>query len=156
VGPVALHDVPINLQQGTSGAYARASFSGTVGQRVLSRFINTWDYGRSMLWLAPGKDVAQPFAPRTSFGVAWLADGPAFTIFTVSAVRKDSPAAAAGFARGDTLVALDGQAAATLRLARVQQALREDGAQHTADVRHVDGRAERLSFTVRTVSIEDR
>jgi len=156
VGPVTLRDVPVNLQQGTSGAYARASFSGTVGQRVQSRFVNTWDYGRATLWLAPGKEAARPFAPRTSFGLSWLADGPAFHVFTVSAVRKDSPAAEAGFARGDTLVALDDRPADGLGLAQVQQALREDGAAHTARVRHAGGGEARLSFTVRTVSIEDR
>ncbi len=157
VGPIAMRNVPVNLQQGTSGAYARASFAGTVGQRVQSRFVNTWDYGRSTLWLAPGRDAARPFAPRTTFGLSWLADGADFTTFTVSALRKDSPAAAAGFATGDTLVALDDRPAAGLTLAQVQAALRADGAAHTADVRRAGVAAPvRLTFMVKTVSIEDR
>jgi hypothetical protein len=156
VGPATMREVPVNLQQGAGGAYARASFSGTVGQRVWSRFVNTYDYGRSTLWLAPGKDAGKPFAPRTTFGLAWLADGPDFTVFTVSALRRDSPAAAAGFQKGDTLVALDDRPAGGLKLAQVQEALRADGTAHTADVRRAGAAPLRLAFTVKTVSIEDR
>jgi len=156
VGDVVMHGVPVNLQQGTSGAYSLASFSGTVGQRVLSRFTNTYDYGRSTILLVPGRDANQPFAPRTTFGLSWLADGTEFTTFTVSGVRKGSPAEAAGFQKGDVLVALDDRPATDLRLATLQATLRDDGSSHTADVRRSKAAPVHLVFKVTTVSIEDR
>lgn len=156
VGEVSMHAVPVNLQQGTSGAYSLASFSGTVGERVLSRFTNTYDYGRSTILLVPGRDANKPFAPRTTFGVSWLADGPEFTTFTVSGVRKGSPAEAAGFQKGDVLVSLDDRPATDLRLATLQAALRDDGASHTADVKRSAAAPVHLVFKVTTVSIEDR
>src|SRR5262249_58095956 len=43
IGSVSVSEIPVNLQQGTSGAYASPSFSGTVGERILSRFNSTYD-----------------------------------------------------------------------------------------------------------------
>lgn len=156
LGGITLSDIPINLQQGTSGAYASASFSGTIGQRILQRFTNTFDYSRSALFLEPNAEFAKPFPPRTTFGMTLLADGPDYTTFKVTGVRKDSPAAVAGFKAGDVLLSIDGKPAAEWRLAGIRAALAEEGSQRTVRVLR-DGKEEApLSFTVHVVSIEDR
>ena len=154
IADVTVHDIPVNLQQGTSGAYASASFSGTIGQRVLSRFTNTYDYGRSRILLAPNAGSEKPFPPRTTFGLSLLADGADFTTFTVNTVRKGSAADEAGFRKGDVLAVVDGRPASAWRLTAVQAALREDGTAHTVEVRRGEETVQ-LAFTVKVVSIED-
>ena len=156
LGNTLVREIPVNLQQGSSGMYASTSFSGTIGERILRRFTTTYDYPHSAIVLEPNAEYARPFTPRMTFGMTLLADGPGYRSFKVSGVGKDSPAASAGFRAGDAIVALDGQPAAKLRLADIRAALAEDGARHTVDVAREGQLPQRLSFTVEQVSIEDR
>ena len=156
LGNTLVREIPVNLQQGSSGMYASTSFSGTIGERILRRFTTTYDYPHSAIVLDPNAEYARPFTPRMTFGMTLLADGPGYQLFRVAGVGKDSPAAVAGFRAGDVIVALDGQPAAKLRLADIRAALAEDGARHTVDVAREGQPPQRLSFTVEQVSIEDR
>ena len=156
LGNTLVREIPVNLQQGSSGMYASTSFSGTIGERILRRFTTTYDYPHSAIVLEPNAEYARPFTPRMTFGMTLLADGPGYPSFMVAGVGKDSPAAIAGFRAGDQIVALDGQPAAKLRLAGIRAALAEDGARHTVDVAREGQPPQRLSFTVEQVSIEDR
>src|SRR4029077_8088182 len=100
-------DVPCNLMVGTKGAYASESFSGTIGEGVLHRFNTVYDYSRSTMVLEPNADFAKPFPARKTFGATLLSDGPEYTRFTVTGVRKDSPAEAAGLRKDDLIVAAE-------------------------------------------------
>jgi hypothetical protein len=155
LGGFTLTEIPVNLQQGSSGVYASASFAGTIGERILQRFTTTYDYPRGVLVLEPNDEFAKPFPPRTTFGAALLAEGADYTTFKVTGVRKHSPAAAAGLATGDVIAAIDDKPAAAWRLAGVRAALAADGTKHVLDVVRNGGEQVRLSFTVQLVSIED-
>jgi Aspartyl protease/PDZ domain len=155
LGRLRLEGVPVNLQLGTRGAYSSASFSGTIGEGILSRFTTIYDYSRQVLILEPNAAAATPFPPRTTFGVTFLAEGPDYTVFRVTGVRKDSPASRAGLEKGDIVEALDDTPASRLRLADLRQALSVDGSEHVLEVLRGTEERLRLPFTVERVSIED-
>lgn len=155
IGEVGVRDIPVNLQQGTTGAYASPSFSGTIGQRLLSHFNTTYDYANSAMYLAPNGATATPFPPRTTFGLSLVADGDDYTHFSVAGVRRDSPADSAGFRKGDVIASLDGRPARAWRLAGVRAALAEVGARRTAVVQRAGAIDTTLTFEVRVVSTED-
>ena len=153
---MSVESIPVNLQQGTSGAYASPSFSGTIGERILSRFNTTYDYARSVLFLQPNAGAGKPFPPRTTFGLSLVADGEDYTRFSVAGVRKGSPADSAGFVKGDVIASLDGRPASGWRLASLRTALAQEGAHHRAEIERTGGAPASLDFTVHLVSIEDR
>ena len=109
LGGVTLKDIPCNLMVGTKGAYASTSFSGTIGEGVLHRFNTVYDYSRSVMILEANAESAKPFPARKTFGATFLSDGPSYTRFTVTGVRKASPAETAGLRKDDLVVAADGK-----------------------------------------------
>jgi hypothetical protein len=155
IGSVEVHEIPVNLQQGTSGAYSSPSFSGTVGERILSRFNTTYDYAHSALYLEANAEAAKPFPPRTTFGLSLMAEGPDYTHFSVAGVRKGSPADEAGFTKGDVITELDDKPATAWTLATLRTALTQEGARHTARLER-EGGVRPLAFTIHLISIEDR
>lgn len=155
LGNVTLTDIPVNLQQGTSGVYASATFSGTIGERILQRFTTTYDYERSVIVLDPNAEYSKPFPPRTTFGLSLISDGPDFTTFKVTAVRKNSPAEAAGFLTGDVFESMDDKPASSWRLGAIRAALAADGTTHSVYVARGEAEKIRIGFKVELVSIED-
>jgi hypothetical protein len=154
LGPFSLEDIPSNLMVGTKGAYASAAFSGTVGEGVLRRFNTVYDYSRSVMILEPNAVFAKPFAGRKTFGATFLSGGPDYTEFTITGVRAESPAEAAGFKKGDLVVAADGVPAAKLRLADVRKLFTEEGAHHAVTLKRGDGTVE-VDVTVTLVSLDE-
>jgi hypothetical protein len=155
LGSIVLSEIPVNLQRGTKGFYARASFSGTIGEGILKRFTTTYDYPHRLLVLEPNGEFAKLFPPRRTFGMTLVSDGADFKRFSVSGVRKGSAAETAGFQKGDVLESLDGKPASTLRLADLRQALLDEGSQHTIEITRGSEARRSLSFVIRLVSIED-
>jgi aspartyl protease/PDZ domain-containing protein len=134
LGGATLKDIPCNLMVGTKGAYASTSFSGTIGEGVLHRFNTVYDYSRSAVILEPNAEHAKPFPARKTFGATFLSDGPDYTRFTVTGVRKASPAEAAGLKKDDVVVAADGKAASEMRLADVRKIITDEGAHHVLTI----------------------
>jgi hypothetical protein len=154
LGTFTLTDIPGNLMVGTTGAYASESFSGTIGEGVLSRFTTFYDYSRSVMILEPNAEFEKPFAGRKTFGATLLSDGPNYTKFTVTGIRKDGPAEAAGLRKNDLIVAADGKPAEELRLADVRKLLTDEGARHALTVRRGDETVT-VEFVVTLVSLDE-
>lgn len=107
-----------------------------VGLEVLRRFDLVFDYAHSGLYLAPNRDIAEPFAMDASgLDLRWSDD---LKRFVVHDVAKDTPAAQAGLKAGDEIAAIDGAPAASLRIGQVQHLLTKDGREVTLGLR--DGR----------------
>lgn len=155
IGSIFLSEIPVNLQLGKSGFYARASFSGTIGEGILQRFTTTYDYSRRLLVLEPNDHFAKPFEPRRTFGVTFVSDGPEYKTFKVNGVRENSPAEAAGLRKGDIVESLDGKPASELHLNDLRQALSEDGSRHVLEITRGTEPKQRIAITVTKVSIED-
>lgn len=138
LGPFQLRDIPVNLMLNAKGAYASERFSGVIGEGVLRRFNAIYDYSKNVMIIEPNADLAKPFPARRTFGATFLSGGPDYTQFTVSGIRKDSPAEAAGLRKDDVVLAIDATPAAQLRLADVRRLLTEDGARRAITIRRGD------------------
>lgn len=154
LGPFALRDIPANLMLNTKGAYASESFSGTIGEGVLRRFNAIYDYSKSVLILEPNAEFAKPFPPRKTFGATFLSGGAEYTQFTVTGVRKDSPAEAAGLKKDDIIVEIDATPAAQLRLADVRRLFTEVGARRAVKVQRGDQMIT-LDATVSLITLDE-
>lgn len=154
LGEVMLNDIPCNLMVGTKGAYASTSFSGTIGEGVLHRFNTVYDYSRSALILEPNAEHAKPFPARKTFGATFLSDGPTYTRFTVTGVRKASPAEAAGLKKDDVVVAADGKPAAEMRLADLRKIITDEGAHHILSIER-SGEPVSIDVVVTLVPIDE-
>lgn len=136
IGSVTIPHVPVNLSVAKNGAYTSPAFDGNVGETLLSKFEHViLDYGRGEMLLVPGPNTTKPMQERTTFGLTIIASGDAFHTFTVTAVRADSPATRAGFAKGDVITAVDGTPASQLNLAAVKATMTTAGARHAYAVR---------------------
>jgi len=136
LGSVTIPHVPVNFSVAKSGAYTSPAFDGNVGETLLARFPHVvLDYGRNEMVLVPGPETTKPMQERTTFGLTLIATGDAFHTFTVTAVGATSPAARAGFEKGDVIAAVDGTPAAKMNLAALKAFLAASGAQHTFTVR---------------------
>ena len=153
LGPYTLHHVIGNLSVGTRGAYASNSFAGTVGETTYARFNNViLDYARDRMILEPGPDLEAPFKERRSFGLTLLSDEPDFKTFRVAGVGANSPAAKAGFQKGDVITAVDSVAAGELTMAKLLDLLSKDGQQQVFTVKR---KSEELKIpaTIETVPV---
>jgi len=154
LGSFTLADIPCNLMVGTTGAYASDAFSGTLGEGVLHRFNTVYDYSRQVMFLSPNAELAKPFPPRKTFGATLLSDGPDYTRFTVTGIRKSSPAELAGLAKGDVIAAVDGRPAAELTLGIVRKLLAEEGAHRVLTIQRTD-RSLTIECDVALVSLDE-
>jgi C-terminal processing protease CtpA/Prc len=91
-----------------------------VGYGILRQFNITFDYANGMLYFEKNANFGQPDVFDRS-GM-WIERGDAG--FEVVEVIKDGPAAKAGLAPGNTIVAVDGRASSTLSLATLRQELK--------------------------------
>jgi S1-C subfamily serine protease len=139
---------------GTKGAYASTGFSGTIGEGVLHRFNTVYDYSRSAMILEPNAEHAKPFPARKTFGATFLSDGPTYTRFTVTGVRKASPAEAAGLRKDDVVVAADGKPAAEMRLADLRKIITDEGAHHVLSIER-SGEPVSIDVVVTLVPIDE-
>jgi hypothetical protein len=154
LGTYQLKDIPSNLMVGTKGSYASRSFSGTIGEGVLHRFNAVYDYARDVMILEPNAGFDTPFPPRKTFGATLLSDGTDYTRFTITGVRKDSPAASAGLKKDDVIVAIDGAPAGKLRLADVRKLLNADGAHRVLDIKRGEEMLT-IETTITLISLDD-
>ena len=154
LGAISLKDIPCNLMVGTKGAYAAASISGTIGQGVLHRFTNIYDYARNVVILEPNADAGKPFPPRRTFGATFLSDGPDYHRFTVTAVRKDSPAEAAGLRKDDVIAAVDDIPATRLTLGEVRKLLATEDVPRKIELQRGQDRV-KVEVKVKTVSLDE-
>jgi PDZ domain len=125
VGELRLGDVSIagvigELSTQAKGAFTDPHAAGMVGGGVLKRFNVTFDYsGRRVIFERNANDRTPDAADRAGL---WLNLGD--DSFEVADVVEASPAADAGIARGDRILALDGGKPPGLTLADARQALR--------------------------------
>ncbi len=122
LGSVEVPGPVIDLAQVTKGAFADPYLAGNVGGGVLKRFTVTFDYLRKQMILEPNDSFAKP-DPYDRAGL-WVNRPPPGDRFTVEAVVAGGPAAEAGVAVGDVIVAVGGRPVAEVSLADFRGALR--------------------------------
>jgi C-terminal processing protease CtpA/Prc len=91
-------------------------------------------YTNRQLLLTPNQAIDEPFKDDMS-GLTLVAEGPGYHEFEICYVMSDSPASQAGLRKGDWLTSLDGHPATDLRLDRIRDALKQEGAKRTIGIR---------------------
>src|SRR4030095_13710862 len=88
--------------------------------------------------------ILEPTSRRTEAeefdmsGAALMTEAPAFSVIKIIRVRPDSPAAKAGLQQQDTIIAVDGQPAATLGVIKIRKMFRVEGREYVLTVKRGD------------------
>jgi PDZ domain/Aspartyl protease len=107
----------VELTDQQAGAFSSRTVAGNIGAQVLRRFTIVLNYRDATGAFAPNSHLGDPFwADRTGLSLSRVADG-----YAVLAVTPGTPAAAAGLAQGDRIVAVDGTPVASLSAARMYE-----------------------------------
>ena len=120
LGAVSVDRPVVALLQAVPGSTPSADVAGSVGYGILRQFNITFDYANGMLY----------FEKNTNFGLPdvfdrsgmWIERGA--TGFEVVDVIRDGPAAKAGLAPGNVIVAIDGKAWSAVTLPAFRQELK--------------------------------
>jgi hypothetical protein len=131
IGGAELHEVPFQV------APRHLAYDANVGLPVLQRFRLSLDFGGRRMWLAPGPNLALPFA-KDRTGLNGYIDGGALRILYVA---RGGPAERAGFKAGEVVIGIDGMPAAA-----ANAALTNAAAGRTLDFTLADGSHRRLTL----------
>jgi len=110
-----------NLDKG--GVGATEAFPNNIGGGLLKRFVVTFDYDHQLMYLKPIADKVDDLDTFDRSGM-WL--NVADKGFGIVNVGEGTPAAKAGIAAGDIVVAVDGKAASSMHLYDLRRRLRND------------------------------
>ncbi len=114
------------------------SAKGLIGGGTLRRFKVIFDYAHQRLILEPNKHFGDPFEFDMS-GAFLISDLPHSAGVKVFSVMPQTPASEAGLREGDVIMAIEGEPAETLGLARVQYDLfRRQGRSYRLKVKRQD------------------
>lgn len=121
MGALDVKDPLLRLPTVKGGFFTSRRLTGSIGTGVTDRFTLTFDYSRKrLIFENPASDERKPY-DRSGLWLNQALDG-----FDVAAVAPQSPAAAAGIAAGDRVVAVNGIPAREIPLADVRTWLRAD------------------------------
>ena len=104
------------------GSGVAESFPSNVGGRVLKRFVVTFDYDNSTMYLKQIKGHVEDLDTFDRAGMWINAQDDGFKVLSVS---KGGPADQAGLRKGDVIAAADGKAASRIHLYDMRRELRE-------------------------------
>jgi hypothetical protein len=146
LGSVSIPAPVTMLSRQKAGVFADAYVAGNVGAGVLKRFRVIFDYQRQRLIFEPGAEVAR----RDVFDRAGLWLNLDEGAFEVADVIPGGPAADAGLASGDRILAVDGKPASSLSLPDLRLRFRSDPPGTGIHLRVRSGKAERdVELTLR-------
>jgi predicted aspartyl protease len=107
IGGIALRNPIVRYAEDSAGAFSSRTEAANIGTDLLSHFVIDVDYARGVIWFEHRPGV--PEQPFNRSGLRAIKEEPG--AFAVALVLPDSPAARAGVAQGDRIVAVDGVAA---------------------------------------------
>ncbi len=114
--------------------------AGVIGSGILRRFTVILDYQARVMSLRPNASLNVPFeADMSGMDLRATSNG---TGYTVTSVRPGFPAATAGLATGDLIVAVDGNAAAGIGQNALEEMFKQAGKNYTLTVRRGNNNAQ--------------
>jgi PDZ domain/Aspartyl protease len=119
IGPYTINNSIASLTYQSKGAFADPFNPANIGGAIWRRFDVTFDYAHSQLLLAKNANFDGPFSYDRSGLFLIDANG----AYTVLSVFPGTPAAAAGLAKGDVVVSINGASAASTSLAGLRTLL---------------------------------
>jgi hypothetical protein len=134
-------DIPADFSLDTKGGASLVN-AGSLGSRLLSRFVLTFDYPHSRVFFAPAPGTLAAFETRTT-GISLLEakDKSGHAHLAVAEVLPGAPAAQAGLQAFDEVLAIDGKPAGQIGLTGARRLLSaSSGPPHTLLVQSVIGK----------------
>jgi hypothetical protein len=120
LGSVAVDRPVVALSTQSAADTANAEVAGSVGYGILRQFNVTFDYANGMLYFERNANYGQPDVfDRSGMWIERRASG-----YEIIETIKDGPAAKAGLAPGNVIVAIDGKPWNSLPLATLRQDLK--------------------------------
>jgi hypothetical protein len=116
IGDLTLTNLIGDYAVQTAGALAAPFVSANIGGNLLRRFTVTFDYSNNTMTLVPNSAFNEPDAYERA-GLFLITRGGTITI---ADARPGTPAAAAGLAKGDAIVSIDGSPASSMSLGQVR------------------------------------
>jgi hypothetical protein len=104
VGSVSASNCMLILSDAKKGAFADSALSGNIGMMFLAKFNLTFDYGHQIIYFQPNT-YNDEVDPRNGLGISFV---PQDNGVLVTYVFPGSPAAVAGIAAGDLIIAMNG------------------------------------------------
>lgn len=152
VAGVTLKNIPTEFSEDAKGGASQV-LAGSLGSRLLSKFVVTFDYPHGRAFFAPVPSASQTFDTR-SFGltvgaytVAGLVENPQMVIIDVDPA---SPAAKAGITTNDRIRAIDGRPAHALGITALRRLLSPESGQasHTLLVLSPEGKQRTVTISL--------
>ncbi len=125
VGSIQVPNVVTAFATQSKGAFSAASYQGNIGTGFLKRFVVTFDYGRSIMYLKPVARTSDDIGTYDRAGM-WIngsANG-----FKIVDVTAHAPAEEAGLKVGDQITAVNGKPAASIPVYDLRKMLRTEAA----------------------------
>jgi hypothetical protein len=135
IGSLAIPTPTAVFSRDTSGVFAGTEEDGLVGGEILRRCKVTFDYSHKTLYLEADPGALERFDSDMS-GLFLVSTGPAFERVLVQSVAAGTPAADAGIAKGDEILAIDEHRVAGRTLDEVRELFKNEGATYRVDVKH--------------------
>lgn len=126
LGSYAIDQPVAVFSQTDSYAGSDPRIAGAIGGSLLARFTLILDYPHGQIVLAANSHFPD-YTEEDMSGLAIVAKGGNLRTFEVVQVRPGAPAAEAGIQAGDTIAAVDGEAAADLTLVSLRNLFRQIG-----------------------------
>jgi hypothetical protein len=147
IGSLAIPTPTAVFSRDTSGVFAGTAEDGLVGGEILRRCKVTFDYAHERLYLEPNAGAFARFDSDMS-GLFLVSAGPEFERVIVQSVAAGTPAADAGIAKGDEIVAIDERTVAGRTLDELRELFKNDGATFRLGVKR-GGDARVVTMTLR-------
>jgi predicted aspartyl protease len=136
----------VNVTPDADGAGVSGGTVGLLGGEVLRRFTVTVDYSRSRIILEPNAQLDAPMEfDMSGMSLAALSNS---SMYRVRTLIEQSPAADAGVAVGDLLIAIDGTLVRELTLNDIRQRFKVPGKRFALTLKRGDNMIE-LAITTR-------
>jgi len=123
IGATTVQSPITELSTDKGGAFADASIAGNIGAGILKRYVVTFDYEHTTMYLKPVTHAVADLDTFDRAGMWFNVSGDGFAIVDVT---RDTPADQAGLRAGDVIVAVDGKPTTDLKLYDVRQKLRDE------------------------------
>ncbi len=148
IAEFAMENPVASLSRDARGAGSSGEVDGLIGGEVLRRFTLTIDYPHRRLLITPNRDFSERFEFDMG-GLLLRAADTKFDRFLVRQVVPGSPAMAAGLEIGDELLAINGNATATMTITAIRRLFRQPDVTYTLRLRRNEHEFEKTITTRR-------
>jgi hypothetical protein len=134
IGALTIAKPTVVFSRDTTGVFAGTDEDGIVGGELLRQCRVTFDYPHKRLYLEPNPGAFASFDGDMS-GLFLVSAAPKFERVMIQSVAAGTPAADAGLAKGDEILAIDEHSVAGRTLDDVRDLFKKDGATYRVGIK---------------------